>query len=242
MTFPLESYLTIAHYLIKQDETERALQVLELLPAQLRDQKPKPIDNLKQLILNNILTGDDYAEDPSEEFKNTKTIDLLARGKIIKDYVREMNEKSITPHIVDFGPGDYWLPFGLKDANLKFTYKSIALHKKVQAKARDLLGDYWKDKSTGPTVFVAFEVIEHMHKTQELQQAFIRHCPDPIAVFLSTPKYTFGQGTPDFEKSGIQHLRAYTPREFVNEGQSLFYNAKQWHYYDDTIMVIRGDF
>lgn len=237
----IKPFLDVAETLVVQDETERALLVLENLPAYFRDFPPPEVVELKRAIMRKIFTNTDYATTSEDDLKdNAFAVDYVARAMVLRDELANANSNGITPHIVDFGAGDYFIPIGLKNKGLKFTYRPIALQNEVMQKAKEIL-DFQPDSVSRETWFVAYEVIEHLHYVDELRKEFDRIEGNVTKVFLSTPKYCFGEGNPTWRERGCPHLRAYTPKEFINEAQRLFFEFKNWQYVDNEVMVLKGE-
>lgn len=238
-------WLEAAKELIRFDEVERALQLLELVPALYRDQPVPEIESLKTQIRAALITPHAYL---TSGLDSNVTIDAaitniqsLLRGKIV------LKEVQATPnmHIVDMGPGEYWLPIGLSKLGFfSFSYQPLAFDQGAEAQSRELIKEHVRPKQSGqPTLFCCHEVIEHLPSTQDITVEALRHCGGwPDFVHLSTPLYTFNT-THYFEEwnkpCGLPHLRAYTPREFIREADKLFpgYN---WEYATDAIQSLRG--
>jgi hypothetical protein len=59
-------------------------------------------------------------------------------------------------------------------------------------------------------------------------------------VFLSTPKYTYASGNPEWRVRKAPHLRAYTPKEFTMIAQAMF-PEYSFRYVDNEVMVLIGE-
>lgn len=240
-----EHWITAANELIRFDEIERALQLLELVPAIYRDQPIPEIEALKTQIRAALITPHAYLTSGLDSDvtvdKAKANIQGLLRGQIV---IKEMQGNDWV-HIVDMGPGEYWLPIGLDALGFRFTYWPLAFDQSAQKAAAKLLGT-WVRSDTEPdrkTLFCCHEVIEHLPSTQDITIEALRHCGGwPDFVHLSTPLYTY-DCSHTFEQwnkpCGLPHLRAYTPREFLREADKLFpgYN---WEYATDAIQSLRG--
>lgn len=242
----INSLIQAANDLVVLDETELALKVLECLPGHLRDNIPKEISDLKNLILNKILMHYDYLKDNRELPKDLdyckNFLNNTQRGCQLKHFVKTLNEQGTVPHIVDMGPGDFCFPIGMHAEGLNFTYDCFTLNLQAKEECKKLLGsmfkEWYSDKSTN--IFVAYEIIEHLSNIQEIRQCFSRYFPKPADyVLLSTPRYTFDIGTYNWKEIGIHHLRTYTPTEFMLAGLKLFPEYK-FTYVDDPVMVLAG--
>lgn len=239
-----QHFIEAAKELIRFDEVERALVLLEQMPAPYRDNPFPEIEALKRDIKAALITPHAYMtasldQDVTIEGARNNVLYML-RGKIL---VKEMdNLKGKHPHIVDVGPGEYWAPLGLNELGYKFSYYPVAMDTIARAKATPLLMGIPAQRQEGaPTVFVAHEIIEHLPSTQDLVIEALRHCGGwPDYVHLSTPCYTYDVQEKNWNRpNGLPHLRAYTPNEFIAEARKLFpgYN---WEWKADQIQSLRG--
>lgn len=239
------SLTNLAEKLVVAEETELALKLLECIPGYFRDNMPSQIYNLKKEIKAKRFTVSDYATNPGDDVDLKKdyvqNILALARGKVIYEKLLKANAQNIIPHIVDFGPGDYWMALGLNRMNLKFTYQPIGVHSNAMSTAKEELEALWctrpvKDRENW---FVAYEIIEHLAYVDEIRDQYDRIEGEVSRVFLSTPMYTFSAGNPVWREKGIPHLRTYTPQEFYRVTQELF-REFNFEFTPDPVMVLAG--
>jgi hypothetical protein len=238
--FKVQPFLDAAAELMRSDEAERALQLLANLPAYYRDHPPVEAVRMRQDILQSLLTPHAYASIDFDSEVGRDVLDGLSRGVWVKETLHALGKPA---HLVEMGPGEYWLPLGLWKRGYEFSYKDISLLQRTGGQARELLPrDIFAPihQIGGPILFVAFEIIEHLADPKEIAIEAARYCVrPPDYVFLSTPLYTFDP-KPDWRKlNGQPHLRAYTPQEFFNTACEIFpgYN---WDLRHDQIMVLRG--
>lgn len=233
--------------LIEHDEVERALLVLDNVPAYYRDNMPSNLVKLREEIFAACCTTHAYlTSNCDSDVTADKAMGVLtgtARGVLIKAEVERYNAKNEIPHIVDMGPGEYFVPIALKQLGLKFSYWPIALDKRAGEAAWPLIQSHVKPKPHhhDPVIFLALEVIEHLPSVQDIAIEAFRHCgTNPHRIHFSTPMYTYTTEHSDWSKpTGLPHLRAYTPAEFNAEVQKLFPNHAL-EVYTSQIMSIRG--
>lgn len=264
--FNPDAYIDCAYQLLEHDEPLKAIELLSaLLPAFWRDNVPKEIQALKNAINGRLMLVHDYAKNPYDTYatieRSITMCTQIARGVIITEQVKAYNEKGLTPHIVDMGPGDYWVPMGLRALGCKFTYEPFGVHLDAEAKALkdfkailipscyepmdglSLIQARQKHESfigDRPVVFLACEIIEHLLATSEIRCVFDR-IPNPKAkVIVSTPLYNFDKSRIFEDMVGLGHVRAYTPREFQLECMKLFPEYK-WTYYHSDAMTLVGE-
>lgn len=230
--FDVTPFLESAKQLVEYDEVIRALSILNNLPAYFRDNPPKEVLALKNLIQSKILTVYDIKSNiwdlPS--FHNKENMHLIldgsTRGRILKDAVKKYNDGEIVPHIVDLGPGPYYFPIALKHFCFKFTYESKNINGPAEEEAKKELGEIFscQPKEDQPIIFVACELIEHLFNEDDIRYVFDKVASKkmPEVIILSTPNYTFHPYGNDWIKDGLSHLRAYTPVEFVNKVSVMF--------------------
>lgn len=233
--------------LLDADETERALLVLDNLPAFYRDNPPLKLANLKRDILSAIVTPHAYlssgldAEVRPQDCQHL--LNTLLRGMLIQREVARYNRFGRIPHIVDMGPGEYFVPIGLQASHMRFTYWDLAVDQNTQRAAHPILQEVRKKEPEAdqPLIFVALEIIEHLPNVFDIATEALRHCKRwPDRVHLSTPCYTYDATKKDWRKPcGLPHLRAYTPREFTAIAEQLF-PRYQFEVFPSQIMSIRG--
>lgn len=230
-------------YLVSQDETELALKCFDLVPAYFRDNKNRDLEKLRSLILSKVLMPNDLCYDDRELPKSMEhSINFLQatmRGYILGKAVEEANEKNLIPYIVDFGPGDYCFAIGMQALGLKFLYNPTSFNQKSLRQIKLILTEKIATEcpKTSPLFFVAYEIIEHLADISEIRQLHDRQIKKANKIFLSTPKYTFENGTQNWKTEGIHHRRAYTPAEFIQASGQLFPD-RQWEFTDDPVMVL----
>lgn len=246
MSFDPKPFIEAAESLVKHDEVERALSLLKNIPAHYRDNPPKEIVELLKEIRSRVFLASDYVQDSRDSLVSddqAKEIgNSLSRAKMLLAEIQKYNAQSPKkrPHVLDFGPGNYVIPMFMRQMKADFTYKGIALTETSRLQARAHLEDIWieRDVAIRPNIFVAFEVIEHLHNVEEIRQVFDRGVAVPEQIFLSTPRYTFDLNL-NWRTKGLEHLRAYTPNEFKNTVQKLFPEFKL-ELFNEQIMVIHG--
>lgn len=233
--------------LIENDEVERALLVLNNVPSFQRDNPPENLFVLKRQILSAICTPHAYLNSGLDSQVHPETavsnLHLNVRGKLVEAEVRKYNEKGMIPHLVDVGPGEYWIPMALIQLGLRFTYWDIAMDPNTQAVAHPLIGTHRVSKAMPdqPEIFLALEIIEHLPHPMDLSVECLRHCRDwPERVHLSTPEYCYDNKPKDWRRPcGLPHLRAYTPGEFLAEAKRIF-PVYEWQVYSSRITSLRG--
>lgn len=243
MKFP-DDLIAHADYLMTQDETDLALKVLEMVPAYDREHLHPEIEAFKSQILSQILMPSELylctGELPKKEAYYLNFLEHTARGWVLKEHLKNANSISVIPHLIDFGPGDYSIPLALHYLGYKFTYESSTFQKQAQEIAHQILGEKTVIIPLSDEKWlIAYEIIEHLADVSEIRQIADRN-GTMKKIFLSTPKYTFGDGSPNWKKDPAHHRRAYTPDEFIRTSSRMFPNRK-WGFTDNKVMVLVGE-
>jgi predicted transcriptional regulator len=233
--------------LVQMDEVERALLVLDNVPAEFRDKPTPEMVAIRSHILAALCTTHAYLSsnlDSTVQAENAvANLEYNMRGVLIREEVRQYNEERKTPHLVDVGPGEYWIPLALKELGMQFTYWDVAIDQQTQRVAHPLLKDFRRERGPvdQPQIFLGLEIIEHLPEPRDLAVECLRHCQDwPQRIHLSTPCYTFDPGEKDWRKPcGLPHLRANTPMEFGDAASRIF-PGYQWQLYAGRILSLRG--
>lgn len=248
MNFDTESFVKVVNEYLRLDEVERALWLLDNLPAKARDFPPMELIKLKQDILGAIVTPHAYQScDLDSQIQpdsvNVQHLNRYLRGILVQEEVKRFNDLGLTPHIVDVGPGEYFVPLGLQTMGYRFTYWDIGMDKKTSQVAHPRLSQVRMEPihSNQPVIFLALEIMEHLPEPRDLLTECLRHCGRlPERVHFSTPMYCFDENPKAWNKPcGLPHLRTYTPGEFMETVQKLF-KGYQWELYQSECMSLRG--
>jgi len=249
-SFDERYFLGCAQILVDADEPERAIHLLTKgLPAYYRDNPTPSIKAYIQYIQMALMTGNAYADckddsifcDDTERAK--QILNNTLRGQLVVSSIQEYNSYEKTPHIVEMGPGEYWLPIGLKAEGLKFTYQDIAVNEFTKDKSKSITRSVWN--GTAPLIFCAQEVIEHLTNPHDLAIELMRTTYGQGAneIHISTPLYTY-DGSPKpitkLKRNGLPHLRAYTPNEFYSEAIKIFGASYKWELQVSQVMSLVG--
>lgn len=239
---------------VQADEPERGLWILNNLPGRFRDFIPDNLKKLRTDILAALVTPHAYMTsdlDAKVDLEHSgDTLLYFLRGILIYREVVRYNANGMVPHIIDVGPGEYFVPLGLKQLGCKFTYWDVAMDQRTGKQAHPALDGYRRPSvpdyvgATQPTpiIFAGLEVIEHLPDENDLAIECARHSygQTPERIHLSTPMYTYNGKKKDWNKScGLPHLRTYTPQEFMFKASELW-PGYQWEIFPSEVMSLRG--
>lgn len=248
--FDPNPWVQVANQMIAGDEPISAIKLLtKLPPGYYRDNMPVEFKEILDKITAKLATPHYYMSNIHDQVihddgKAVQSIEGTLRGDLIRQEIEFFNSKGYTPHITDLGPGEYWLPIALKELGYKFTYEGIGLNMKARAQAQEVLPSEMVPYIPGsPRVFVACEIIEHLHHPRDIVTDYLRAGGNANVIHISTPKYSFDCSKKklnwDTEFNDAGHVRTYTPKEFVSIVGELFPEF-ELQFYDQVIMHIRG--
>ncbi len=218
--FDINPFLDAANILATADEVEKALTLLsDFLPAFYRDHPPKEITDLRNEILARVATPvsyvtieDSYGPDLDDKHDMAKN---SLRGLMLTKDVKAFNQIGKFPHIVDFAPGEFWIPSMLAKEKLDFTYWPVLLNKGALPKLKEHYRINENPEPTQPFIYCAFEIIEHLYNPNDIKSEALRWYPRlPDVVHISTPCYSYDTECMNWRtRDLLGHLRAYSPGE-----------------------------
>lgn len=224
--FDLEAYYKTINGLINADEIERALWLLDNPPGYFRDHPTEEMERLKKALHKKTWTPAQYRGlyPQSPELKDIYR-NWPLRARLLEAYVAAHEE---AVHLMELAPGDQWLYYGLQGKDLNFEYSYIGLDGLQICKPVERLH----------TIFVCFELIEHLSNPWEIYQNYLKFNQEADVIMLSTPRYTWMGGLDDWENRELGHLRTYTPLEFHDLAKKMFKGYNWTIHTDDTIVLI----
>ena len=249
--FPTQAYLDVMNFLTAYDEPMRALKMLDMVPAFYRDNPIPEMKATEKEIYQKLATPHFYSQNIWDKIpddiaeRGQWTLKGTMRGLLIHEDVKKMNAEGLKPHIIDLGPGEYWLPYGLEAEKCDFTYEGLGLQNHAYIQAKKDLEHVWLEAQgqiNRPVIFIACELIEHLHHEADIKTDLLRTGATPSIIHISTPRYTFDGRHERLEwrsKGDLGHLRTYTPREFMETVAKMF-PEYQWAFADGVIMHMKG--
>lgn len=247
--FPVKAYIEVMNFLAAYDEPMRAKAMLNMVPAFYRDNPNREMLTLDHAIDSKLATPHFYSQNIWDQIheqiglKGKVTLEGTCRGVLIEEDVKKTQAHQLGPHIIDLGPGEYWVPYGLRYKGYKFTYQAMGLQNSAHAQASKELTMYFKEWTPGqPIIFLACELIEHLHNESDIKTDLLRTGLTPDVIHISTPKYTFDGRAERLDwmsKGDLGHLRTYTPMELHTTVTKMFRDYK-WSMFDGQILHMRG--
>lgn len=229
--FSIPHYLNLIEQYIASDEVEIALWLLDHPPSFYRANPPPELVKMRDDLNKSLWTPIQYAG-IYEGVKTTPEATAAhwpLRAEVLEKVIRSYE---VIPHIMELGPGGNWLHDGLNHKGLLFTYESMGL---------DGIRPCNLDTKL-PAIFVAFELIEHLHNEIEIYQNYLKFNRPAEVIIISTPEHTWAGGmAEDFRKRPLGHLRAYSPSEFHAVVSKMFHEHKAWELFrGDGTQILKG--
>jgi len=244
--FSLENYIETIIGLIRSDEIQSALWLLDHPPGWIRDNYPPELTKIKNTIYQNTYDQIEYATD-DEEADCTRELGeaqwdngyMFPRAEIISNLIKSMFPKS--PWIFDLGCSHGNLPLGLIKSGHSFTYRGAGMNYRIQQKVKGWIGKHWQEKPVNdqPTILYCTEVIEHCFHPEEIVHSAHKVGVDFDHILLSVPMYTLGGGLPNWDTRRLGHIRTWTPREFLAFADKGW-PGYDWQLYQAYSMVLYG--
>ncbi len=242
-SFKPKPFIEAAEMLLAADETLMALKLLDMLPMFYQDHPPKEILALKREIMAKVATATFYAQHRGCELDFTDeqcmTYSGTLRNQLIAQDLKVLNASGVTPHLWDMGPGESALPLLLQKGGYTFTYDQVYLNEPTRQATNHRFEYLRKEPMEGaPVIWVATEIIEHLHCEQEIRFEIEQRCV-PDIIHISTPLYTFAEEVTDWRKIGwLGHLRTYSPQSFQDVIKKMF-PEYVYAYYHSQVQHIR---
>lgn len=240
--FDVNAYLNVANQLLCADETLMALKFLDMVPGYYRRNYPKELADLKRQVMAKIATSCFYATHVGCEVEVGEEACLsyaqTLRAQLIIADVKRLNGINIKPHIIDMGGGENWLPVVLRD--LDFSYESAFVNWPTYEKTKYRFEKFVAKRTPDqPVIFFACELLEHIHRHDEIRFEMERRCGKADVVIISTPKETFNPNVTDWTKIGdLGHLMTFTSNEFSDILSRIFFDYAGT-FYDSQILGAR---
>lgn len=221
MLIDINKILDAAEEYIMCDDGQKAMWILDNLPAYYMDNYPLRAYEIKKTYYNKLYTIQDYLSDSFDnewdEEKALKHYKDMAqwRGQYIKNLIESYNKLGSDISIIELGPANYWLPIGLKSEGLKFKYMSMGPNVYAAKLAKEKLKDIWNEEITGASIFVCMETIEHCQNPQDLFNYYAKIPKETEFIILTTPRYMIGNCfVTDWRGKDHGHVKTWGAEEF----------------------------
>lgn len=247
--FNLEDHIRAVEGLIKSDEIDMALKLLDMVPAWERANYPKDLLEMKDILYKNLYDVYDYGSDADEAGWNKDAAEsqfgtayTYPRAEILRDIVVNYNSKGTPPWICELSTSHGLLPLGLQKEGHKFNFFGKNLNHPALVKLQSWLEPgVWADspKPNQPKVFVFTEALEHCYREEDLKNSYYKLGIEFDDILLSVPNGTLGGGLPNWRARRIGHLRTYNLKEFSQLAMEYF-PGYEWKCWPSVSLVLHG--
>ncbi len=245
----LDKHIEAVEQLIRADELQMALTMLDQIPGWWRDNYPKELTEIKNIIYRQTYdqieyaTDDEEADCPREMGEAQWTADYCyPRAEILNSIVKAHNDAKRIPWIFDVGCSHGNMPLGLLKGGYRFSYLGKGMNHRIIQKLKSWVGEVWQEKpfTDQPTILYCTEVIEHCFNPQDIVHSAHKVGVDFDQIVLSVPMYCLGSGLPDWKTRRMGHVRNWTPGEFL-EFANKHWPGYSWTIYKSNSMVLIGE-
>lgn len=244
----LDQHIAAIEQMIRADEIEIALKMLDQIPAWWRENYPQELTEIRTTLYRNLYDTFEYASDSDEAgwAKEDAEAQFLTaytypRAEILLDTVKQFNAQGLTPWVFELSTSHGLLPLGLKKHGAIFRFAAKNLNQPALLKVKEWLGPVWADEPSRdqPTVFVFTEALEHAYREEDLRQSYYKLGIDFDVVILSVPYGCLGGGLPNWRERRIGHVRGYTRNDFIKLANDYF-PGRKWELTPAYSMVLKG--
>lgn len=242
----LDTHIAAVEQLIRADEIQMALQLLDMIPGWQRDRYPKELTEIRNTIYRQTYDQVEYATDDEEadcprEMGEGQWVSQYCypRAEILETLIKSLWPRS--PWIYDLGCSHGNMPLGLIKAGHNFLYKGSGMNHRIIQKLKGWVGEKWSDLPIGdqPTILYCTEVIEHCMNPLDIVHSAHKIGIRFDHILLSVPMYCLGAGLPDWKTRRLGHVRNWTPQEF-HDFASKHWPGYIWQLYKSNSMVLHG--
>lgn len=249
----LDNHILAIEQLIRADELQMAIQMLDMVPGWWRDNYPEALVDIKKTLYQQTYDQIEYATDDDEANMERETGEgqwtgeyCYPRAEILTQIIKQMNDKTHHPWIFDLGCSHGNMPLGLikysnEKSTLGFKYCGVGMNKRIVEKLKGWIGPQWKDRPTDrqKTILYCTEVIEHCMNPMDIVHSSYKVGVDWDKIVLSVPMYCLGAGLPDWKTRRMGHVRNWTPHEFQTFAMKNW-PGYVWELYKSNSMVLVG--
>ena len=218
--FNVDVYLSAIDMMINADEVKRALWMMDNLPGYYRANPPAKLLEMKEQLHRKLFTPVQYKgiyKDLVITEEHTKAYWPM-HAQALEDLIMEQSLGKPV-HIMEYGPGSFWVPYGLVHKGHVFSYESMGLD-------NDEFSTLDPEKNAY-SIFVSFECIEHIWQEWEIYQNYLKFNRQADAIVISTPLFTYDGGMPDWQNRELGHLQTFSPQELFDVVSKMF-SGFQW--------------
>lgn len=229
----LDAHVKAVEQMIRADEIQIALRMLDDVPAWYRKNRPPELEEIRKKLYENLYDAFDYGNDDEEaEFPEAEARAqwrngyCFPRAEIITALVKKLNKAGETPWIFDLGCSHGNLLYGLFSESVSFQYLGKSINWRIAQRVSEIgqeipgegKGWRWKEKpdANQKTILFCSEVIEHMMNPMDAVQSAYKMGVRWDYILLSVPLGCLGGGLENWDTRRLGHVRGWTEQEFFD--------------------------
>lgn len=243
--FNMDTHIANIEQMINADEIDIALYMIDHPPSYYREFPDARLVELKRRLYQQLFDANAYidCEVPCSIEELEKTIDTdvcYPRADLLAAEIKKLNQNIEIPFVYELAPGSGWLPIGLNKMGHRFDYYGQTLSQKMSDFLK-LHIPYWTDKPkpAQKTIFVCYELLEHLKHPDDIAHSFYRTNIDFDMVCLSTPWNCWSGGMNNWQNRQLGHLRGWTSDDFLAFANRSFQNYT-WKLHKHHTLVLVG--
>ncbi len=247
--FDLDAHIAAVISMIRSDEIEMALKMLDQVPAWHRENYPPELQKIKDTLYKNLYDPFEYASDADEAGWTKEdaesqflTAYTFPRAEILLELVTDLNRRGERPWLCELSTSHGLLPLGLSKQGRSFDFFGKNLNHAALVKLKGWLATHWQERPNPhgqKTIFVFCEALEHCYREEDLLNSYMKLGVDFDYIVLSVPNGCLGGGLPDWDTRRLGHLRGYNAAEFSSLAQRYF-KGYEWYLYKSVSLVLVG--
>jgi hypothetical protein len=245
----LEKHTEAVIQMIRADEIQIALEMIDKVPAWYRENRPEELEEIRKKLYENLYDQIEYASD-NEEAECTKEFGeaqwdngyMFPRAQIITALVKKLNEQMKKPWIFDLGCSHGNLPLGLMKEKATYSYRGVGLNGQIVKKVREWASGIWRHEPDPDqtTILYCTEVLEHCMNPMDIVQSAYKVGVTWDYILLSVPLGCLGGGLANWDTRRLGHVRGWTKQEFIEFAQKHWPGYK-WQLTIAPSMVLLGE-
>lgn len=229
--FRVDVYLDAVEDMIASDEVEKAFAMLDNMPTFYQDFPPERAREIRRSLNRQLFTPVQYISHLGHEVSEADAIAAWShRFQALERVMQAFSDLMHTPHIMELAPGSHIVSAGLRAKGFSFTYDQLSLE---PSDTRPI------PEADAPTIFVAFELIEHLADPWEIYRNYLRFEREADVVMLSTPLYTHSACSREWRTAALGHLRTYSPSS-LHAVVSAMFEGYTWSVETSDVIVLKG--
>ncbi len=227
----LDIHMAAITQMICADEIEISLEMLSKIPSWYRENYPKELSEIKNIIYRQLYDQFDYNDDEEEATWTREDAEaqgespyVYPREPVLAEEIKKYNDAGLTPWIFEISPSHGSVVLNLMKRGLKFKYFGKNLNQRALKKVKEWTLDFWQESphEGQKTILVNFESLEHTFYGQTIEQSAKKMGITFDKILLSTPLHTLGGGLPNWFSRRLGHVKCFSKSDFLKFANESF--------------------